>query len=72
MSEVTYYVALPFVPSDDRIAPGQAIECFKRPVPIRKCLPVGGVPRTNSRAALSARAIGARNQRFPTSLAFAT
>jgi hypothetical protein len=28
MSEVTY-VALPFVPSDDGIAPGEAIECFK-------------------------------------------
>jgi hypothetical protein len=29
MSEVTYYVALPFVPSDDDgIAPGEAIECF--------------------------------------------
>jgi hypothetical protein len=23
-----YYVALPFVPSDDGIAPGEAIECF--------------------------------------------
>jgi hypothetical protein len=29
MSEVTYYVALPFVPSDDGIAPGEAIESFK-------------------------------------------
>jgi hypothetical protein len=28
MSEVTYYVALPFVPSDDGIAPGETIECF--------------------------------------------
>ena len=28
MSEVTNYVALPFVPSDDGIAPGEAIECF--------------------------------------------
>jgi hypothetical protein len=28
MSEVTYYVALPFVPSDDGIAPGEATECF--------------------------------------------
>jgi len=27
MSEVTYYVALPFVPSDDGIAPGEATEC---------------------------------------------
>jgi hypothetical protein len=28
MSEVTYYVALPFVPSDEGIAAGEAIECF--------------------------------------------
>lgn len=28
MSEVTYYVALPFIATDDGIAPGQAIECF--------------------------------------------
>ena len=28
MSEVTYYVALPFVPSDDGIAPGEPTECF--------------------------------------------
>jgi hypothetical protein len=25
--DVTYYVALPFVPSDDGIAPGEAVEC---------------------------------------------
>ena len=29
MSEVTYYVALPFVATDDGIAPGEAVECFK-------------------------------------------
>jgi len=28
MSEVTYYVALPFVAADDGIAPAEAIECF--------------------------------------------
>jgi hypothetical protein len=28
MSEVTYYVALPFVPSDEGIVPGEAVECF--------------------------------------------
>jgi hypothetical protein len=28
MPEVTYYVALPFVSSDDGIAPGEAVECF--------------------------------------------
>ena len=25
--DVTYYVALPFVPCDDGIAPGEAVEC---------------------------------------------
>ncbi|MGY3075968.1 hypothetical protein ACVWZZ_002339 [Bradyrhizobium sp. LM6.10] len=28
MSEVSYYVAFPFVPSDDGIAAGEAVECF--------------------------------------------
>ena len=28
MTEITYYVALPFVPSDDGIAPAEPIECF--------------------------------------------
>jgi hypothetical protein len=28
MSEVTYYVALPFGVADDVIAPGVAVECF--------------------------------------------
>ncbi len=28
MSEVTYYVALPFVAADYGIAPAEAIECF--------------------------------------------
>jgi hypothetical protein len=28
MSEVTYYVALPFVAADDGVEPGEAVECF--------------------------------------------
>jgi hypothetical protein len=28
MSEVTYYVALPFVVADDGVAPGEPVECF--------------------------------------------
>jgi hypothetical protein len=28
MAEVTYYVALPFVASDDGTAAGEAVECF--------------------------------------------
>jgi hypothetical protein len=28
MADVTYFVALPLVPADDGIAPGEAVECF--------------------------------------------
>jgi hypothetical protein len=28
MADVTYYVALPFVATDDGIAPGEPMECF--------------------------------------------
>jgi hypothetical protein len=28
VSQITYYVALPFVEAEDGIAPGEAIECF--------------------------------------------
>jgi hypothetical protein len=28
MSEVTYYVALPFVVTEEGVMPGEAIECF--------------------------------------------
>lgn len=28
MSDVTYYVALPFVLADDGLAPGEAVECL--------------------------------------------
>ena len=28
MPAVTYYVALPFLPSDDGVAAGEAVECF--------------------------------------------
>jgi hypothetical protein len=28
MSEVTYYVALPFVSTEDGMAPAEAVECF--------------------------------------------
>jgi hypothetical protein len=38
MSEVTYYVALPFVPSDDGIAPGEAIECFNPNAAVMKAV----------------------------------
>jgi hypothetical protein len=28
MAEVTYFVALPFIATDDGVAPGEAVECF--------------------------------------------
>ena len=28
MPEIIYYVALPFVPAEDGIAPAEAVECF--------------------------------------------
>ncbi|MET4039898.1 hypothetical protein ABIC03_001583 [Bradyrhizobium sp. RT6a] len=31
MPAVTYYVALPFLPSDDGVAAGEAVECFNNP-----------------------------------------
>jgi hypothetical protein len=28
MAEVTYFVALPFIATDDGLAPGEAVECL--------------------------------------------
>jgi hypothetical protein len=36
MSEVTYYVALPFVTADDGVAAGEAVECFNPDAAVRK------------------------------------
>lgn len=36
MAIVTYYVALPFVPSDDGAAPAEPVECFNRASVISK------------------------------------
>lgn len=36
MSEVTYYVALPFVAAADGIAPAEAIECFNKNAAVMK------------------------------------
>jgi hypothetical protein len=36
MPAVTYYVALPFLPSDDGIAAGEAVECFNRNAAVAK------------------------------------
>jgi hypothetical protein len=36
MSEITYYVALPFVSADDSFAPGEAVECLNPNAAIMK------------------------------------
>jgi hypothetical protein len=36
MSEVTYYVALPFIAADDGVAAGQALECFNPTAAVMK------------------------------------
>ena len=36
MSDVTYYVALPFVAADDGMSPGEAAECQSAHAAIRK------------------------------------
>lgn len=36
MSEVTYYVALPFVAADGGVAAGEAIECFNPTAAVMK------------------------------------
>ncbi|MET4218661.1 hypothetical protein ABIB00_003879 [Bradyrhizobium sp. LB14.3] len=36
MSEVTYYVALPFIAADDGVAAGEAIECFNPTAAVMK------------------------------------
>ncbi|NVN86716.1 MAG: hypothetical protein HXX15_11590 [Rhodopseudomonas sp.] len=36
MADVTYFVALPFVASDDGIAPGEPTECFNPVAAIRR------------------------------------
>ena len=36
MSEITYYVALPFVSADDGFTPGEAVECLNPTAAIMK------------------------------------
>ena len=64
MSEVTYCVALPFVPSDDGIAPGEAIECFNPNSAVMKAealsrKPVSSAPARSAAAGLPQPAISA-------------
>jgi hypothetical protein len=55
MSEVTYYVALPFVAASDGIAPAEAVECFNPNAAVMKAEALsrkpGHVARSRSAAA---------------------
>ncbi|TWA89403.1 hypothetical protein [Bradyrhizobium stylosanthis] len=45
MSEVTYYVALPFVAADDGIAPGEPTECFNPNAAVMRAEALSRKPR---------------------------
>ena len=47
MSDVTYYVALPFVVADDGVAAGEAVECFNPNAAVKRRR--GAVPQAGSR-----------------------
>jgi hypothetical protein len=36
MADVTYFVALPFVPADDGVAPGEPVECLSANAAIQR------------------------------------
>lgn len=40
MSEVTYYIALPFAAADDGIAPGEPVECFNPDAAVMRAGPL--------------------------------
>jgi hypothetical protein len=46
MSEVTYYVALPFVAADDGVAAGEAVECFNPNTAVMKAEALSRKPGT--------------------------
>jgi hypothetical protein len=54
MSEVTYYVALPFVATDDGIAPGEPVECLSSNAAIMRAEPCHARKVTPERSRLVA------------------
>jgi hypothetical protein len=54
---VTYYVALPFVRTDDGIAPGEAQECQSEAAAIRRAEGMSCDPTNAGRSHLSVQAI---------------
>jgi hypothetical protein len=53
MSEVTFYIALAFVPSDDGIASGEAIECFNPNSAVMKAEALSRKPGCGGAVAIS-------------------
>jgi hypothetical protein len=49
MSEVTYYVALPFVASDEGIAPAEAVECFNPSAAVMRVEALSRMPMARNR-----------------------
>ncbi|HSR78783.1 MAG TPA: hypothetical protein VLN57_19565 [Xanthobacteraceae bacterium] len=62
MAEVTYYVALPFVASDDGISPGTLVECFNSNAAVMRAKALSQKPGYVGPLAL--RAPGDRDQLF--------
>jgi hypothetical protein len=56
--DVTYYVALPFVLTDDGVAAGEAVECLSANSPI---LRAGGASRAGRAMSAQSRSAAARN-----------
>jgi hypothetical protein len=57
MSEVTYYVALPFVAAEDGIAPGEALECFNPSAVVMRAETLRGSLATSARSPSAGREI---------------
>ena len=60
--DVTYYVALPFVPSDDGVAPGEAVECTSANAAVMRAEALSRKPGCAG-ALASSRSGGSRHRR---------
>jgi hypothetical protein len=57
MPEITYYVALPFVPAEDGIAPAEAVECFNPNAAVMRAEAMSGSQATSARSPSAGREI---------------
>ena len=55
MSELTYYVALPFVATDDGVAAGEPMECFNPNAAVMRAEALSGKPGTLAQSRSAAR-----------------